>query len=230
MDQRCPYCHQSVAAHLYRAHVADHTRLLEDGQMADHVTLAPEHRFQGELQAVPQWYRHDRCGAVTGMPEEIIRSYLADPFLYSDYTFCTGCGKYPHASEFHWVDTGENLLEYNRRLRVEHIQRNGLNPNDFVWKNGAPERRKRKISGVLIAGGCLAVVVVMVGLVVAGAGAIAMLLHDGPAEPGPTAPAFASEPPFADPAFETHLDLQRQMDEMRREHERMIEDLRNQRR
>jgi hypothetical protein len=173
------------------------------------------------------------------MPEEIIRSYLADPFLYNDYTFCTGCGNYPHQSEFHWADTGENLHAYNRRLRIEYIQRNNLNPNDFVWKNGAPERRKRKLGGIILAGGCLAVLVVAVGLIgVVAAGAAALFRPASGPAPGfvsPPAPTFGADPGFAgsplgggsafpDPAAQAR----QRMEEARREIEQRQQDLRRQ--
>jgi hypothetical protein len=230
MNKRCPFCHQDVPLPLFNAHVAEHTRLREDGQMTDHVTVAPDERFQGELQGVPHWYRHQKCGAVTGMPEEIIRSYLADPFLYNDYTFCTGCGKYPHQSEFFWVDTGENLHDYNRRLRKEYIQRNKLDPNDFVWKNGVPERRKRKLSGLILAAGCLVAVVVMAGLlIVVASTAVALLRRPAPAAPAPpAAPSFPNNPSFPNPAFDAQRDMQRQMEDMRRQHEEMMRSLRKQ--
>ena len=50
------------------------------------------------------------------MPEQIICSYLVDSDLYSDHSFCTGCGKYVHTSKLSWLETNESLLDYNRRL------------------------------------------------------------------------------------------------------------------
>ena len=98
-----------------------HTRKKPDGQMNDHVTNAPEERFRGPLDAVPQNYRHPRCGVVTGMPEEIIRSYLANPLMYDDWTFCCGCGDYVNCAELSWVETGENLMTYNGWLRTSTL-------------------------------------------------------------------------------------------------------------
>ena len=62
--------------------------------MNDHVTNAPDERYRGSLDGVPRTYRHSRCGGGTGMPEEIIRSYLANPLLYNDRSFCCRCGDY----------------------------------------------------------------------------------------------------------------------------------------
>lgn len=143
----CPFCHELIASSDYRAHIAAHTEKLPDGQQRDHVTVREQERFAGDLEGVPTVYVHDRCGAATGMPEEIVRSYLADPFLYSNRTFCTGCGTYvPHA-ECRWIDTGQRLSDYFREL-----------------KRNAPAKRRKLIlellAGVLIAvgGGLLAVV------------------------------------------------------------------------
>ena len=58
--------------------------------MRDHITLPAAKRAAQSLEGVPRVYTHPKCGARTGMPEEIIRSYLADPFLYADRTYCCG--------------------------------------------------------------------------------------------------------------------------------------------
>jgi len=54
------------------------------------------------------------------MPEEIIRSYLKNPYLYSaDMSFCTGCKTHVPCLELVWTETGENMQVYNDRLRAE---------------------------------------------------------------------------------------------------------------
>jgi hypothetical protein len=71
----------------------------------------------------PRWYRHTTCGAVTGMPEEIIQTYLANPWFYlADKTFCTGCGKHVHQRQCVWEETGEDLQSYTDRLRAAKPQ------------------------------------------------------------------------------------------------------------
>lgn len=114
---RCPFCHEVVPEDEYPAHKRAHTRALADGQMTDHITLAPGGRYTGSLRGVPQVYRHPKCGGRTGMPEEIIRSYLADPLLYNDNSFCCGCGTYVRMDHLFWVETGEAVLDYLRQLR-----------------------------------------------------------------------------------------------------------------
>lgn len=87
-----------------------------------------EDRYSGSLDGVPSTYHHDDCGATTGMPEEIMRSYLANPFLYNSRTFCTGCGDYVEESEVYWVETGQYLQDYKDALRHKWRAQNGEPP------------------------------------------------------------------------------------------------------
>jgi hypothetical protein len=107
------------------------------------------------------------------MPEEIIRSYLADPFLYNDQSFCTGCQRYVSTDELFWHGTSQSLTEYTKQLRVDYIKRNQLNPADFDWGPKGPTRRKSRVgkwiaavagTGVLaiaLCGGCVGLVVAL---------------------------------------------------------------------
>ncbi|MFK8112029.1 MAG: HesB/IscA family protein [Rubripirellula sp.] len=119
---KCRFCHKNVVSVLMSLHQRKHAKRLPDGQQRDHVTEPPDQRFQGSLDGVPKHYRHAKCQRVTGMPEEIIRSYLANPSLYNDHTFCVGCGDYIHMSELDWVETGQNLLDYMDELRSKARQ------------------------------------------------------------------------------------------------------------
>jgi Fe-S cluster assembly iron-binding protein IscA len=128
---RCPFCHKRVLKWWYAAHERKHTERLPDGQMRDHITKPVEERYTGSLDGIPQTYRHPVCGVATGMPEEIIRSYLVNPLLYSDGTFCCGCGTYVGMHEVRWVETGEVVLSYMARLRLEHLRTvRGITVND----------------------------------------------------------------------------------------------------
>lgn len=89
--------------------------------MNEHVTLAPQLRFEGSLEDVPSLYRHAKCGVVTQMPEEIIRTYLVSPLTYNDGSFCGGCGTYVDTATLTWIDTGEMVLKYMARLRSEYL-------------------------------------------------------------------------------------------------------------
>jgi hypothetical protein len=128
---RCPFCHQFIDSSAYSAHEAEHRRLRPDGQQDKYVTLPPEGRFEGSLDGVPSVYRHEKCGRATGMPEEIIRSYLMNPYLYlADRTFCTGCGKHVPCRELRWLETGEDLQTYNDRLRAAKPE---MKPQAPAW-------------------------------------------------------------------------------------------------
>lgn len=131
-DIRCPYCHELVPAKDIRRHQNDHEDLRSDGQQNEYVTLPPEERLPGSLDGVPRIYYHHRCGSHTGMPEEIIRSYLQNPYLYfADQSFCGGCHKHIPCRELVWVETGENMQAYNDRLRVAY---QGKRPPWYVWQ------------------------------------------------------------------------------------------------
>jgi hypothetical protein len=125
---QCIFCHRWVRRGTIDRHLAPHLERGPDGQQRDHVTLAPERRFRGSLAGVPQVYIHEKCGEETGMPEEIIRSYLVNPFLYNDLTFCTGCRGYVHASELRWTETGDTLYDYTRSLRDSYVRKHGAPP------------------------------------------------------------------------------------------------------
>jgi hypothetical protein len=116
---RCEFCHEDIPSNDYRAHRALHTEVLPDGQHRDYASLPPEEREQRDLDGVPRVYVHLGCGGQTIMQDKIIRSYLKDPFLYDDSTFCTGCGQHRPDREFIWQETGENLHAYMEHLRAQ---------------------------------------------------------------------------------------------------------------
>lgn len=121
---RCPYCHKLLAPSVYEEHVAQHQATRADGQKKEYATLPVEHRYQGSLAGVPMWYTHQKCGRTTGMPEYIVRTYLADPYFYgAGATYCCGCQTHVPHEECFWVETGENMRLYNDRLKNEHQAR-----------------------------------------------------------------------------------------------------------
>ena len=118
-EKRCPYCHEMVDRETFARHVAKHERLREDGQQGEYATLPEGEREGGDLDGVPTVYVHKKCREATGMPEEIVRSYLKNPWLYSaDATFCCGCGKHVPFRDCKWEETGENLQDYMDDLRA----------------------------------------------------------------------------------------------------------------
>jgi len=123
---RCEFCHKDIPSGQYKQHVAEHTKLRDDGQLTDYATLPESERSDdNSVASAPRWYQHSRCGGVTGMPEEIIATYLQDPWFYSsDETYCCGCQNHVPNSECTWTETGQNLQEYMDGLR-EGIPRPG---------------------------------------------------------------------------------------------------------
>ncbi len=119
--KRCPYCHDQIEASQFDSHIAYHQEIQDNGQQRDYVTLPEDQRTEGDLAGVPVVYIHEQCGTGTMMPEEIVRSYLKDPFLYgANTTFCAGCLKQVPNRECHWDETRENLQDYFDRLRMAH--------------------------------------------------------------------------------------------------------------
>ena len=116
----CPYCHEQIDVGNFAVHCQGHEHLRPDGQQEEYVTLAPELRSGQSLNSEPRVYYHEKCGAATQMPEEIVRSYLVNPYLYlADSTFCTGCGNHVPNRECVWSETGEDLQTYIDRLRAD---------------------------------------------------------------------------------------------------------------
>jgi hypothetical protein len=127
---RCEFCHKTVFLPFYPSHQEEHTKPLPDGQMTDHITLPPEKRYQAMFDGIPETYFHPDCNVTTRMPEEIIRSYLVNPFLYNEYTFCCGCSDYILQQELYWCETGQSLADYFRELKKEYIRLHGHPPTD----------------------------------------------------------------------------------------------------
>ncbi len=125
---RCPDCHKQVLRFFLSRHQANHTAPRSDGQQNEYVTLHPTGRYTGSLDGVPQCYRHPQCGVTTQMPEEIIRSYLVNPFLYGAGSFCCGCGTHVPEEDLIWCETGQNMAEYTHELRAAYIRNFGAPP------------------------------------------------------------------------------------------------------
>ncbi len=125
---RCAFCHKLVFRFFYARHKAKHTAPLADGQMTNHITVHPTGRYKGSLKGVPRGCLHPKCGVVTGMPEEIIRSYLVNPFLYGGGSFCCGCNDYIPEAELFWQETGQSLADYHRELQEEYLRVHGEPP------------------------------------------------------------------------------------------------------
>jgi hypothetical protein len=238
MFVECPFCHRQIPEGQYAAHEKQHTTLLPDGQMADHVTVRNEERFQGALGAVPQVYEHKLCGRATGMPEEIIRSYLANPFLYNDKSFCTGCNTYVSTKELFWTETGESLFQYNQNQKRDHLLQRGVAPQDIRYsadgavlgKRGGGSSAGRILVGLFI----FFVFLGLCGAVVIG-GAVWIMAHAQPAPPPAPqrimpAPGvnFGANPPGWQPNNDPFKDMHEQMRKQREANQKAMDDMRKQ--
>jgi len=118
--KRCPFCHEHIDADHYDRHLKTHTKKRADGQQTDYATLPEDERDDVEIEDEPRQYLHKTCREVTIMPEEIVATYLKNPWFYmADSTFCCGCNRHVPFSECKWVETGENCQKYMDRLRAE---------------------------------------------------------------------------------------------------------------
>jgi hypothetical protein len=121
---QCSFCHKNVSGPVLVLHYLWHGSRRSDGQMRSHATLPPEQRANRSIEGEPTEYRHvgiagkPGCGGVTGMPEDVQRTYLVQPRQYHSM-FCAGCQKYRKLHEFEWHDTGENMQAYMDRIAQE---------------------------------------------------------------------------------------------------------------
>ena len=106
---RCDFCHEYIHKDQFWEHRKLHQGTEADGQNSSYMTLPPEERYQGSLAGIPTTYFHAKCGTATTMPEEIVRTYLINPYFYSYSTFCGGCEKHIRHKELVWVETKEPL-------------------------------------------------------------------------------------------------------------------------
>ena len=117
---RCDYCHEEIPNSEYKAHVRAHQKRRADGQQTDYATLPASERSGAvnAFESAPQVYVHTKCGVATQMPDEIIQTYLQDPWYYaSDETFCCGCQDHVPNSECVWEETNQNVQAYMDDLR-----------------------------------------------------------------------------------------------------------------
>jgi hypothetical protein len=93
------------------------TRQLPPERLAGLPKLPDNEQFAGPLDGVPRIYRHAKCGVETEMPEEVIRSYLADPWMYNDWVWCCGCEDNIRQQDLTWTESSEPLDAYFARLK-----------------------------------------------------------------------------------------------------------------
>lgn len=122
---RCACCNQLVFLPLYWSHREQHAELQHDDCMTNGVINL---QHQEAFNAAPKSYLHPHCSTSTAMPAEIIHSYLVNPFLYNESTFCCGCNDYVSQAELYWRETGQSLADYFQQLQYEYICTHGNPP------------------------------------------------------------------------------------------------------
>lgn len=78
----------------------------------------PDNPTIQELQKRAPWaYQHKKCGTQTVIDVTELSTMFDDPYQLP-YTFCAGCQKHYHDRQFFWVESGENLFAFVKRLRA----------------------------------------------------------------------------------------------------------------
>lgn len=88
------------------------------------------------------------------MPEEIVRSYLVNPYLYSNFTYCASCQEHVPYKECYWRETKENLQTYIDGLRAAKPD---MNPNRISnaasAEHATPEKTNKQsenVAGIIL--------------------------------------------------------------------------------
>lgn len=77
--------------------------------MADQIT---------DPATAPRQFVHEKCGATSRMPDDMVAGYLVNPHRYNNWAFCTKCDGFVPHHECHWVETNEKLDAYFGRLKT----------------------------------------------------------------------------------------------------------------
>lgn len=65
-------------------------------------------------------YLHRVCGEVTQIadsPTDIDYTLMCNPFQHVRATYCMSCGRAGPLGQFEWIETGETLADYRKRIR-----------------------------------------------------------------------------------------------------------------
>lgn len=78
----------------------------------------PENPTLEELKKHAPWvYQHKKCGTQTVIDVLEVSTMFDDPYQLP-YTSCAECKKSYHDRQFFWVESGENLFDFVKRLRA----------------------------------------------------------------------------------------------------------------
>lgn len=81
------------------------------GQQREYLVLSDVERAKGFVRPVRRSYKHETCGSVTTMAQELAETYARDPHFYSG-TFCSTCRKHfpvGATGEFVWSPDGSKV-------------------------------------------------------------------------------------------------------------------------
>lgn len=80
----------------------------------------PRKRPRPKTGGVPnsRTYFHKRCREATTVSDNDF-THITHPFIRCTGTYCCTCRKHDSLTEFTWVETGETIKEYRRRMRAE---------------------------------------------------------------------------------------------------------------
>jgi hypothetical protein len=124
----CPHCGRDVLYFLYSVHVVKHATVTAVRTKSVSVALPADERYVGPIHHVPRLYRHRVCGSWSTVPEDMVRSFLVNPFFYADRWECRGCKRLVPTAELSFAQTGECVLTYIQRLRADYLRRHGKPP------------------------------------------------------------------------------------------------------
>ena len=124
MFVKCPFCHRHVLKWFYRRHETGHIERRPDGQMRDHISAPKPERYAGSLDGIPQHYLHPKCGVVTTMPGEEIDPHVSGESvdLFGSQLLLWLQRLRLHERITTWQATGEVLMEYSGRLRLNYLR------------------------------------------------------------------------------------------------------------
>jgi hypothetical protein len=66
----------------------------------------------------PRQFVHEKCGATSRMPDEMVAGYLANPHRYNDWAYCSKCDGFVPHRECRWSEMNESLDAYFGRLKA----------------------------------------------------------------------------------------------------------------
>lgn len=89
---------------------------------------------ESDLDGVPRAFVHSRCGGKTRLNAPSVRRYLRDPLRLMGVgasVWCASCRKNVRSADCRWVETGEGVRPYFRRLIGRAVSES---PWGWAWR------------------------------------------------------------------------------------------------